>query len=137
MYILIVSSPKEIGDLAVAKILGSLLSKGHAVLLPFGDSQRYDLVLDRGGTLSKVQCKSGRVRNGCVRFNTSSTTWYGGHHRKNYRDGVDFFGVYCPEVDTSYLIPVQLVGETQGVLRLEPTKNKQTRKVRFAEEFVI
>lgn len=132
-----VNSPKEVGDIAVAKVLGSLLQKGYAVLLPFGDSQRYDLVLDRGGVLSKVQCKSGRLRNGCIRFGTSSTMWYGGFRRKNYRGQVDFFGIYCPELEKAYLIPVDSIGLTQGVLRINPTKNKQSKNVRFATEFEI
>lgn len=131
------SSPKAIGDLAVAKVLGSLLKSGCAILLPFGDSQRYDLVLDQSGHLSKVQCKNGRLRKGCIRFATASTLWYGGHRRTNYKGQIDYFGVYCPELDKTYLIPVDMVGITQGVLRIDPTKNMQVKNVRFASEFEI
>lgn len=130
-------SPKEIGDTAVAGVLASLLKRGYAILLPFGDSQRYDLVLDKEGRFFRIQCKSGRVRNGCIRFNTSSTEWYKKHQRKNYKGQVDFFGVYCPEIDKSYLVPVEIIGETQGLLRISPTKNNQTRFIRWCNEFEI
>lgn len=130
-------SPKEIGDTAVAGVLASLLKKGNAILLPFGDSQRYDLVVEKNGQFSRIQCKNGRVRNGCIKFNTSSTQWYGGHRRMNYKGQVDYFGVYCAEVDKSYLVPVEVIGETQGVLRIKPTKNKQSKYVRWSTDYEI
>lgn len=131
------SNTKEIGDTAVAGVLARLLKKGYAILLPFGDSQRYDLVLDKNGKFFRVQCKSGRVRNGCIRFNSSSTEWYKGHKRKNYKGQVDYFGVYCPELDKSYLVPVDIIGETQGVLRISPPKNNQAKFVRWCNEYEI
>ena len=128
---------KEIGDTAVAGVLASLLKKGYAILIPFGDSQRYDLVLDKDGQFFRVQCKNGRIRNGCVRFNTSSTLWYKGHSRRNYKGQIDYFGVYCPNLDKTYLIPVNIVGETQGILRISKPKNNQTKYIRWGNEFEI
>lgn len=128
---------KEIGDTAVAGVLASLLKKGWAILLPFGDSQRYDLVLDRNRQFFRIQCKNGRVRNGCIRFNSSSTEWYKGHRRKNYEGQIDYFGVYCPELDKTYLVPVNVVGKTQGVLRINQTKNRQTKYVRWSYEYEV
>lgn len=131
------SSPKAIGDIAVAGVLASLLKKGFAILLPFGDSQRYDLVLDKEGKLFRVQCKSGRIRNGCIKFNTSSTEWYKGHRRKNYKGQIDYFGIYCPELDKSYLVPFDIMAETQGLLRVNPTKNNQSKLVRWSQDYEI
>lgn len=128
---------KKIGDTAVAGVLAKLLKKGYAILLPFGDSQRYDLVLDKEGQFFSVQCKSGRVRNGSIRFNSSSTEWYKGYRRKNYKGQIDYFGVYCPEIDKTYLVPVDVVGETQGILRIAPPKNNQAKCVRWGSEYEI
>lgn len=131
-------SPKKIGDTAVARVLASLLKKeGTAILLPFGDSQRYDLVLERSGKFIRIQCKNGRVRNGCVRFSSSSTEWYKGFRRKNYKGQADYFGVYCPELDKTYLVPVASAGVSQVKLRLDPTKNRQSKYVRWASEYEI
>lgn len=130
-------SPKEIGDTAVAGVLASLLKKGYAILLPFGDSQRYDLVLDKDNQFYRVQCKNGRIRNGCIKFNSSSTEWYKRHRRKNYKGQIDYFGVYCPELDKSYLIPSDLIAETQGLLRINPTKNNQSKFVRWSKDYEI
>lgn len=136
-YNLIVTNTKEVGDAAVAGVLARLLKKGYVILLPFGDSQRYDLVLDQDNQFFRVQCKNGRVRNGCIRFNSSSTEWYKGHRRKNYKGQIDYFGVYCPELDKTYLVPVNVVGETQGILRLNPPKNNQSKHIRWCSEYQI
>jgi hypothetical protein len=55
-------------------------------------------VIDDGEQLARVQCKSGRLRNGAVAFKTSSSY---AHHRssresrRHYQGQIDFFGVYC------------------------------------------
>jgi hypothetical protein len=51
-----------------AVILAHLIQRGDLIALPFGNNQRYDMVIDRGGALLKAQCKTGRLRNGVVRF---------------------------------------------------------------------
>ena len=42
----------------------ALIEAGYAVSKPFGENQRYDLVIDDGETLARVQVKTGRLRNG-------------------------------------------------------------------------
>jgi hypothetical protein len=67
------------------------------------------LVIDDGTSLSKVQCKTGRFRSGAVRWSVCSNY---GHHRnpkatqRDYHGEVDFFGVYCPETERVYLVPL-------------------------------
>lgn len=50
------------GDAGVAAALAYYTSKGWPVSLPFGEGQRYDLVVDRDGVLSRVQVKSGSTK---------------------------------------------------------------------------
>ena len=42
-------NPKAIGEMTEAVILAHLILRGDGVLLPFGNNQRYDMVIDRGG----------------------------------------------------------------------------------------
>jgi hypothetical protein len=58
---------------------------------------------------------------------------------KPYGDGVDAYGVYCPENNMCYLVPRSAVAErtTFAVLRVAPTKNGQTKRVRSAAEFAL
>ena len=75
--------------------------------------------------------------SGCIRFKSSSTEWYKIHARKHYRGQVEYFGVYCPELDKAYLIPVEIVGTSQGVLRIDPSKNNQTKLIHWCKEYEI
>ncbi|WP_224270719.1 group I intron-associated PD-(D/E)XK endonuclease [Haloprofundus salinisoli] len=67
-------NPSRRGDETEAVILASLMNLGFSVSVPFGDSDRYDLVVDDHETLSRVQCKTGNWVNGSIRFNLYSST---------------------------------------------------------------
>lgn len=135
--------PKDVGDETQAMVLARLVQIGKQVLLPFGENVRYDLVIDEGDSFVRVQCKFGRLRKGVVKFATCSHTY---HHPNNqgsrpyqhhYRGQADVFGVYCPETDAVYIVPVEEVGTTYGSLRVEPTRNKQLKRIRWAQEFEV
>jgi len=62
----VMEHPKAIGDRTTLVAMLALESAGYAVLLPFGENTRYDLVIDDGQRLARVQCKTGRLRGGAV-----------------------------------------------------------------------
>ncbi len=62
--------PKDIGDRSALAIAIALQEVGLAVYLPFGENTRADFVIDDGTRLARVQCKTGRLRNGVVQFKT-------------------------------------------------------------------
>ena len=39
-----------------------------------GENTRYDLAIERNGELSRVQCKTGRLKKGAVYFRTASSS---------------------------------------------------------------
>lgn len=117
--------------------MAALLKTGRTVLLPIGENQRYDLVIDTDAGFQRVQCKTGRLKNGAVVFDTSSNSAHRGTGRKSYRGEVEFFGVHCPELDAVYLVPVEEVGAVGGQLRVEPAKNGQKSGVKLAEKYVV
>ena len=66
-------TPSQKGERSEAAILHALVAAGRVVLMPWGASQRYDFVIDDGnGRFTRVQCKSGVYRHGCVYFRTAS-----------------------------------------------------------------
>lgn len=136
--------PKDVGDSTQALVLARLVQAGKIVLVPFGDNRRYDLAIDENHELIRIQCKTGRLRDGAIRFNTSSVTYHHPVHRRktlayrqDYRGAADLFGVYCPETDEVYLVPVAEVGVNCSALRVEPTRNSQSKKIRWAKDFVL
>ena len=135
--------PVAVGDRTTAMVLARLLAVYPMVLRPFGENQRYDLLIDDYERFIRVQCKTGRLRQGAVRFNTCSVTY---HHpnnqgakayRHHYRDAADVFGVYCPELDRVYLVPVEEVGTNVAALRVDPPKNSQRKRVRWASDYEL
>lgn len=133
--------PKDVGDLSTLAIMHALRLLGFVILVPFGENTRYDLVIDNGAKLRRVQCKTGRLRNGSVIFRTCSSY---GHHpnpkmtRRDYEGQIDEFAVFCPELGTVYLIPIEDVPtRTAGALRVDPPRNGQHQRVRLAAQFEV
>jgi PD-(D/E)XK endonuclease len=133
--------PKEIGDRSTLAAMLGLKAAGYALLVPFGENTRYDLVVDDGFALARIQCKTGRLRGGAVEFAVTSTY---GHHRnpvtarRGYAGQIDYFAVYCPETAGVYLVPISEVA-TRSIarLRVEPPRNGQKRRIRLASQYKI
>jgi hypothetical protein len=126
--------PTSVGDITVAMLIAHFLKLGFSVLKPMSELSRYDLVIDRGDGFETVQCKTGRLKDGKIRFYSSSSA---NNKRRSYKGEVDLFGVYCPETGHCYLVPVDDVASTEGCLRVEPAKNNQVAKTRLASSYQI
>lgn len=101
-------SPKARGELAEARLLAKAMELGFVVSKPFGNA-RYDLVVDSGGRLSRVQVKSAWVRaTKCGTYVLSIThkQTREGHSRAYRRDEIDFFAAYLGPEDAWFIIPV-------------------------------
>src|ERR1051326_6810435 len=64
---LMITNPTGKGKTSEAVILATLAQLGKSILIPWGE-ERYDLALDEGGELVRIQCKTGHIRDGCVCF---------------------------------------------------------------------
>lgn len=127
---------KRTGDITELIIMSRLMIKGKKCLLPYGEDWRYDIAVDDNGKLIRIQCKTGRLRSGAIRFNVASNTASSG--RKNYtKEEIDYFGVYCPDNKQTYLIPVEDVGNNEASLRVKPSRNNQTKNIRWAKDYRI
>jgi hypothetical protein len=137
----VLDHPKAKGDRSTLAIMFALHEAGYDLLVPFGENTRYDLAIDDGFRLARVQCKTGRLREGAVVFNACSSY---AHHpnpravRRDYQGEIDYFAVFCPETRRSYLIPIaEMPLRRQGRLRVEPARNNQRLGIRFAADFEI
>ena len=124
-------------------VLARLLQCGKRILMPFGENFRYDLLIDEGDSFVRVQCKTGRLRDGAVWFPTCSTTY---HHPNNqgkktyqhpYHGQADVFGVYCPELDKVYMVPVSHAPKRDCALRVDAPRNGQTKRIRLASDYEL
>jgi hypothetical protein len=128
-------SPSIVGARAEREVAYALERSGWAVYLPvFASHGRIDLIVARGPDILRVQCKTSRLRNGVVLFRTCSNT---GNKPKSYRGEIDVFGVYSPELDRVFLVPIDDACERLCSLRLTPAANNQARGVRFARDYEL
>jgi PD-(D/E)XK endonuclease len=114
---------------------------GYAVFVPYGENTRADLVIDKGSRLARVQCKTGRLQSGAVRFRACSSY---AHHpnpkilKRDYLDEIDYFGVYCPETYGVYLVPIDCAQvRRECALRVDPSRNGQKQGIRAAADYEI
>lgn len=139
--------PKAIGDRSEAHVLAALVEQFPTVLTPWGENCRYDFVIENAeGELLRVQCKTGHLRHGAVKFRTRSLTYHHPKHAgtgptencsRHYRGDADLFAVFCVENRRVYLVPVDDLPTTLGSLRLDPTRNGQQAGIRWATQYEL
>jgi hypothetical protein len=56
---------------------------------------------------------------------------------RDYQGQIDYFAVYCPQLGTTYLVPVDHVGTSQARLRVEQLKHKQEKGIRWAADYEL
>jgi hypothetical protein len=131
------SHPVDVGLRTEAAILAELARRGYRVLVPWGTNQRYDLVLEVDDRFLRVQCKTGRLRNGVIRFATRSTrSNTQGTYSRGYSGEAELFLVYCSELDQIYAVPVDEAAE-EGWLRVDPARNGQEQGIRWASDYEL
>jgi hypothetical protein len=127
---------KAIGDRSELEAAVALARAGYIVSKPLGDSYRYDLIIDDGERLARVQVKTGRLHAGAVKFNCSSSHSHrGGSASRAYRGEIEFLAVYCPETGETYLVPEADLGNTKMHIRIKPTTNQQSRNINWAQTY--
>ena len=138
---------KSIGEYSEVVIAERLLKAGYNVLTPYGDSLRYDLVIeDADGKFWRVQCKTAwidkRTGNEVVKFATSSSHYHyrGGkynHRRQGYQGQIEYFAVYSPDLDKVYLIPIDHAGASDMSLRLTMPKGRNHHGIKMAADYEL
>jgi hypothetical protein len=117
---------KRRGEVAELAFLHRAASLGLIVAKPYGDSARYDFLVDDGKRVWKVQVKSSNAEwQGAYNFNS--------HRACNgrvvpYRAGeVDLIAGYVPRYEAWYLIPWEAIGSIGG-LRVYPHRKSAREK---------
>ena len=127
-------APFKQGNISESVVLSHYLRAGFVVSVPFGVGAPYDLVIDTGTVLIRVQVKTGRLRNGVVEFETRRTR--GRTKRSGYKiNEVDYFVVYCPQLGTVYAMKAR--EGVFGKLRVLPAGNNQRLFVKWAEDYLF
>src|ERR1051326_7511192 len=97
---------KRLGERAEAAFLAKVAGLGFGVAKPWGDSDRYDFIVDAGGRLWRVQVKSAhRVgKHGEYHFRMSDNSF------QTYEENeIDALVCYVAPIDAWYVFPPEVV----------------------------
>lgn len=92
-------------------------------------------MIDLEPELLRVQCKLARQLSGVlsIRLKTSRFTPAGYVATSYTADEVDAVAAYSPELHRCFIIPISEVsGRSAIYLRLEPTRNNQAQRIKWA-----
>jgi hypothetical protein len=130
----VATTPSEIGARAELEVAAALIRSGRRVYLPLlAADGRVDLIYEdplRG--LQRTQCNTSRVWRGAITFRVCS---YTNQVHRDYRGEIDVFGVCSPELDEVFVVPVDEVATRLCHLRLEPPRNNEGLKIRWAADY--
>jgi hypothetical protein len=109
---------KQSGELAEIAFLHKAADLGFGVAKPYGDSERYDFILDSGERLWRVQVKSITVTYSGGGHGYRMVTRHSRGLRKDSpytAEEIDFLVAYIVPRDVWYVIPVKLVTPVAGI----------------------
>ncbi len=125
---------KRLGEMAEAAFLAKASRLKFGVACPWGDSDRYDFIVDAGKKLWKVQVKSAhRVgEDGTYSFRAH------GSSMAAYRaDEIDVLVAYVVPEDVWYVFPVRELGGLRSLKLFPGSRKKRSKFEKYREAWWI
>jgi len=131
--------PQLKGQATEAHLKAAFVKRGFSLLEPAYDNEQYDFVIERQGLFYRVQAKTARLLDtGTIQFETVSTkSRSDGYVRDDYAGAIDYFAVYSPDVDRSYLVYIEDAARGKMEIRVEPPKNNQMAGINWHEDYAL
>lgn len=133
-------NPNHKGNVAELAIATEAASLGLSVLKPLTEHETYDLALDLGERIWRVQCKWATHKGNVVHIHVGRCrTSKRGYVRTTYQAGeLDALAAYCQSLHKCYLLPAEMVvGRHSIQLRTAPARNKQRAAINFAVDYEL
>jgi hypothetical protein len=131
-------TPSQKGAVAETAIIAHATRLGIEVYRPVVEGGRCDLIFHIGDRLLRIQCKLAALNGDVIRvaLRTSRHTPAGYVQTKYTADEIDAVVAYCRDTDDCYLLPSSIVaGRNMIYLRLAPTRNRQERRINWAQPY--
>lgn len=133
-------NPNHKGNVAELAIATEAANLGFSVLKPLTEHEVYDLALDLGERIWRVQCKWATLKGDVVHVHVGrSRTSRRGYVRTTYKPGeIDALAAYCQALGRCYLLPEEMVVGKYGIqLRIAPARNNQRAAINFAGDYEL
>lgn len=128
----------EVGNISLGRVMSACIAKRFIVSLPVGDGYPYDLIIDNGRQIMKVQVKTGKLIKGAlyVHLRSNNGRWSKNKKSRNYTGKIDAFASYCRETNQCFLIPIKETGKSAFLIRMKLPKNN-SKKINWATNYLI
>jgi hypothetical protein len=125
---------KRLGEMAEAAFLAKASRLKFGVACPWGDSDRYDFIVDAGKKLWKVQVKSAhRVgEDGTYSFRA-----HGSSMAAYQADEIDVLVAYVVPEDVWYVFPVRELGGLRSLKLFPGSRKKRSKFEKYREAWWI
>lgn len=126
------------GNISEAKAVFEFQKRGIPVLMPWGDNERYDMVIELDKKFYRVQVKTANEEtNGAIQcYCRSSTNHTTNKNLSTYEDEVDYFVFYNQTYDKIALVPFKETGGQKKItLRILPPANGQIKGIHFFDDY--
>lgn len=132
---------KKVGNLTELQCATRLYELGCAVSIPFGNSEKYDLIIDYDNKLYKVQIKHANIHYDELNeaeYITFECRWQS-HNSQGYRqnkytkEDIDFFATFYN--NECYLVPQSECSNVK-TLRIKKPKNNQSKGISFLKDYI-
>lgn len=109
---------------------------GYGVSRPLSNAMPYDLVVDNGTRLFKVQVKSLALGNGILSASLVSSKYHRNRRAsQGYAGRIDWFVLVSPELSRCFIAEDTAMRSIQ--LRLSVSRNNQAARVRWADDYEL
>jgi hypothetical protein len=131
------ANPKRAGELSEAAFLLKAQTMGFRVLKPWGDSERYDFVLDSGGRLWRVQLKSTAVVH-ARGYEVQPTYSVYRKGKSGYTaDEIDVLVVHIRPRDVWYVLPAEVVALCRNLRFYPDIACRSARWEKYREDWSV
>ena len=134
------ATTKSKGDLAELMVAADLRRKGYKIAIPFGEDWDYDLILERGDRLERVQVKYATSDGAVIEARCRSHSLTNGKiKRTKYYTAatIDWLAIYDATTQRCFYVPAKELGNGRNSisLRLAPARNNQSQGIRLAAAY--
>lgn len=130
------SRTKQIGLIGEQVITTEFVKRNITTLIPVGDNEPYDLVININDKFLRIQVKTTEfVKDGVMKFCTNITNPHKKTSRKYKNNEIDLFGLYCIENGYVGLLRVEECTAKETIIRLQKPKTNQQMHIKMAEEY--
>lgn len=126
------------GEIAVLEVQRRALDKGWIASKPLREGTRYDLILDDGGKLYRVQVKyADGLKDGVVRIVLTKQSAGCKRIRLYCENEIDAILAYLPKIDKVVWFGPDVFSNKGCIFaRFEPAKNGQTKGLLLANDYI-